>query len=589
MARHGRRGKARRGMAWPGWARLGQAGRGMAEDIDRIREITERKTETEETREYRVFGPPGTGKTTYLSRQIRRAVERFGPSSVLITSFSKAAAAELAGRDLPISAERIGTLHSHCYRALGAPQIAEANVDEWNRANPHLAITPVRKQSKLDGEESVEDGVQEKTGDFWLQELNRFRGLMVPPEAWSANLRDFAQRWQEYKDALGLLDFTDLIETAWREIPMAPGNPAVIFVDEAQDLNKMQLSLIRKWGEHCHYFIVCGDEDQTIYSFHGASADAMLEPEIPNEQKIVLKQSYRVPRAVHAVADRFIRQVTRRQEKLYLPRQEDGVCMAIRGTYKTPEYGILKAVVDHLDRGKTVMLLASCAYMLQPAVEVLRKYGIPFHNPYRRSNGCWNPLHIGPRSSASRVLALLVAHPGFGDGCRPWTWGELALWAEWLSAQGVLRRGAKAQMRCAAETEPVTIRMLDEIFEPGALEELLGCFDGDYRKLLDWWCRRLNASVAKRVEFPAQIARARGPRALGEVPQVVVGTIHSVKGGEADVVFLFPDLSPQGLTAYRRHGPPRDAVIRTFYVGVTRAREALYLCEPQSAAAVRIL
>ena len=49
------------------------------------------------TAEYRIFGPPGTGKTTNLTRQICRAVQRFGKDSVLVTSFSRAAAAELAG------------------------------------------------------------------------------------------------------------------------------------------------------------------------------------------------------------------------------------------------------------------------------------------------------------------------------------------------------------------------------------------------------------------------------------------------------------------------------------------------------------
>src|SRR4051812_2212536 len=78
------------------------------------------------TTEYRIFGPPGAGKTTNLTRQIHRAVERFGPDSVLVTSFSRTAAAELAGRDLPIAPDRVGTLHSHCWHALGGPEVAES-------------------------------------------------------------------------------------------------------------------------------------------------------------------------------------------------------------------------------------------------------------------------------------------------------------------------------------------------------------------------------------------------------------------------------------------------------------------------------
>jgi superfamily I DNA/RNA helicase len=74
------------------------------------------------TTEYRIFGPPGTGKTTNVTTQVRRAVERFGEDSVLATSFSRAAAAELAGNDLPVSPDRIGTLHSHCWHALSRPK-----------------------------------------------------------------------------------------------------------------------------------------------------------------------------------------------------------------------------------------------------------------------------------------------------------------------------------------------------------------------------------------------------------------------------------------------------------------------------------
>ena len=73
-----------------------------------------------------------------------------------------------------------------------------------------------------------------------------------------------------------------------------------------------------------------------------------------------------------------------------------------------------------------------------------------------------------------------------------------------------------------------------------------------------------------------------------DTPQVVVGTVHSVKGGQADVVYLFPDLSLAGDANYQRFGPSRDSVIRVFYVGITRARETLYICQRETAMAVSI-
>ena len=80
------------------------------------------------TNEYRIIGPPGTGKTRSATLHIRRAVDRFGCNSVVATSFTRAAAIELAGRDTPLDPDRIGTLHSFCFDALGKPLIAEANV-----------------------------------------------------------------------------------------------------------------------------------------------------------------------------------------------------------------------------------------------------------------------------------------------------------------------------------------------------------------------------------------------------------------------------------------------------------------------------
>jgi superfamily I DNA/RNA helicase len=544
------------------------------------------------TAEYRIFGAPGCGKTTNITRQVKRAVEKHGADAVLVTSYSRTAAAELAGRDLPIASDRVGTLHSHCYHALGRPVIAESCVDEWNRDNPHLAITPAKKQVRLESEGAgaEDDAELAKNGDEVLRELSRMRGLMIPQNRWPIVLSQFKQKWTEYKHALGLLDFTDLIETCYRDVSAAPRHPAVIFADEAQDLNRMQLTLIRKWGDCANYFILAGDDDQTIFSFTGASPDAILDPDIPEDHKIILKQSHRVPRAVHQLANDLIHRVTRRQEKVYLPRPEDGAVQRLsRGTYKSPEYFILKSAMEHLEQGKTVMFLASCSYMLHPLVAILRKNGIPFHNPYRKTNGFWNPLRIGTKgSSANRILSLLVAHPQFGDGHRAWTNRDLALWSEWLESKGILRSGAKEIIQTCAGSPLVTMEHLQTIFESGALESLLAAWHGDYRALLDWWRTRVTADVHNRIQFPADVAAVHGPRALMDLPKVVVGTIHSVKGGQADVVYLFPDLSQAGDAQYNRGGAARDSVIRVFYVGLTRAREALYICQRETGMAVTI-
>jgi superfamily I DNA/RNA helicase len=49
----------------------------------------------------------------------------------------------------------------------------------------------------------------------------------------------------------------------------------VIFADEAQDLNVMHWKVMRRWDGHGHNFIHAGDDDQAIYSFMGASPDAI--------------------------------------------------------------------------------------------------------------------------------------------------------------------------------------------------------------------------------------------------------------------------------------------------------------------------
>jgi superfamily I DNA/RNA helicase len=69
----------------------------------------------------------------------------------------------------------------------------------------------------------------------------------------------------------------------------------------------------------------------------------------------------------------------------------------------------------------------------------------------------------------------------------------------------------------------------------------------------------------------------RGEKFNGD-PRITVSTIHGSKGGEADNVVLFTDLSPAAEKAARDNP---DDLHRVFYVGVTRTKENLFIVEPE--------
>lgn len=66
-----------------------------------------------------------------------------------------------------------------------------------------------------------------------------------------------------------------------------------------------------------------------------------------------------------------------------------------------------------------------------------------------------------------------------------------------------------------------------------------------------------------------------------ERPKVVVGTIHSVKGGEADTVIVFPDLAWVEQRTIEESRSEEEKMIRKFYVAITRTKDKLFICEPQ--------
>ena len=523
--------------------------------------------------EYRLHGPPGTGKTRALSKTwVPRAADRFGSDAVVICSLTKTAAAEIASRDLPIPRDNVGTLHALAYRALDRPKIAEGEVRAWNEAEPIFALSGARPSVD---EPEMAHGDRATKGDDLAARAQVLRHNRIPREAWPDDVLTFQRRWDGWMAAEGLVDFTGLIEDALDAVAVAPGYPRVFVVDEAQDCSVLELDLVRKWAARAEYAVLAGDGDQAIYGWRGASARAFLGPDIPAENNYHLTQSYRVPRAIHEVATRWIEQASDRYAVEYLPRDHDGELTTTTGNSKDV-MPIIEAALADVDAGKSVMILASCGFMLRNTITMLRREGVPFANPFRPTHGGWNPM----RGGTGRLLAYLRPDPAtYPDSFRIWTWEEAARWADVVRAKDALAPSGKTYLRQLAKDDA---RGKDQI----NAEEGRAVFGEAWEQLrhvfatgepIEWLVERLLASKAKMMEYPVAVITKRGRRALFDEPKLILGTIHSVKGAEADAVYLMPDLSPSGMREWTRPGDGRDGIVRTFYVGMTRAREKLVL------------
>ena len=519
--------------------------------------------------EVRVFGPPGTGKTTYLGEQIGNAAAKRGSDQILAASFTRAAAKELISRELPVSEDRIGTLHSLCFRALGRPPVIYDKVKEWNDLFPYYALP---NKSGRGMEDAMDSLGGEMPGEDLMNAVNLNRALLRPKSIWRPDVAQFSEKWEWFKASHGAIDYTDMIDRCLKAQVSPTGSPKIAFFDEVQDFSALELSLVREWSKNFEETIMAGDDDQAIYGFAGASPDAFLKPEVPDRQKRFLTKSYRLPKKVHEYAAKWVEQIGFREPKDFHPRDdEQGSVSYVASNWRSP-WPIIESAIRDAQQGRSVMLLGACAYMLRPMMQLLRDEGQPYGNQYRRDAGHWNPLTPRGVSTSKRMLAYLrLDSKAWGEETRMWTEADIALFAPLLK-KDAFRRGIKAKLAKGADDrrELTVEQMLKYLTE----EALWAAMDSD----LGWFEKNLLDSKRKSAEFPIKVYKKHGGDALKTDPKITIGTIHSVKGGEADSVYLLPDLS-QGFFEQWRYGNADD-IYRMMYVGISRARSKLQLCAP---------
>ena len=147
-----------------------------------------------------------------------------------------------------------------------------------------------------------------------------------------------------------------------------------------------------------------------------------------------------------------------------------------------------------------------------------------------------------------------------------------------INAKDVLVHGAKKKIEELSGDNEVPIRHMMELFKPDALEKLIDL--DNFSDRAEWFKSNLLKSKAKSIHYPMNVLKRHGLDYDESKYRVIIGTIHSVKGGEADNVLLYPDLSGKGLDAWYDSVDGEDSILRTFYVGMTRAKRGLYLAAP---------
>jgi DNA helicase-2/ATP-dependent DNA helicase PcrA len=427
----------------------------------------------------------------------------------------------------------IGTLHSHAFRAIGHPTVAldPKVVGDWNeQVVPEWALTPSSRQGGGNVSESgsfAADPALARTGDELLGAMGRLRAALVPPEDWPTNVREFAEKYSAWKHEVGAIDFEDMITDAYwraRDGERPPGGPSRFVVDEAQDMTPLEIALVLEWGksESIERLVIGMDDDQAINRWRGGDPEPLLNLHGPNVVDHVLDQSWRVPESVRQIAECWVRNLTHRRDKVYRPRLDDAGNAVVGAAYRVPlrlnSQDLVAAALTEADAGRTVMIIAACNYMLEPLVANLRAEGVPFHNPFRPSEGRWNPLGKrgeGITSTSERVrrYLLLAEHD--------WTGSDIQSWSELIKLKDAgMRVGARKAIAAFSPNAVVPWEELAALF--GDPEQLERAVQPD----LDWLAGCLLKDKQKVAEYPIQIARRHGAAALDVEPKIVVGTIH---------------------------------------------------------------
>lgn len=569
-----------------------------------------------------VLAGPGSGKTSVIVERTAYMTQKGGisPASVLVVTFSRAAAVEMKERFLKFTGQKhtpvtFGTFHGVFYGILKqAYGFTAANILSEEEKSGIL------KELLLEhGGELAEEG---DFSDEIAKEISVVKGSRISLEHYYSSccpdeiFRRIFRGYCEVCSARRKLDFDDMllycyelflqrkdILGAWQK------KFQYILVDEFQDINQLQYDIVRLLAKPENNLFIVGDDDQSIYHFRGARPEIMLNftRDYPEAETVVLNVNYRCTKQILGSAVRVIeKNKTRFQKELSTPNEEGTPVLLREFPNPREEYMTVTGELrERMERGEdlkdTAILLRTnqeaeglVGALMERQVPFTMKETLPnlFHHWICRNMMAYMQLANG--KNCRKNFLEIMNRPN-----RYLSRDALAISSE-LSFDQLKDFYKDKDWMCDRITTLEThLRILRELPPYGAVnfirkamgyEEYLHEY-AQYRKIkpeeLTEILNRLSESTREMgslkewEDYIQDYTEELNEQARKQEKQregVLISTLHGVKGLEYDRVYILN--VNEGSIPYKKAvlEPAVEEERRLFYVGMTRARKNLQLC-----------
>ncbi len=580
----------------------------------------------------------GSGKTRVLTHRIAHLISDrdVSPFAILAITFTNKAAQEMRARVVELVgpvAERmwVRTFHSACARILrseaerlGYP----TGFSIYDQADSVRLTRYVMADLGLDTRRSTPQAAHGR--------ISAAKGDLLGPESYldagagpGPLRRQTAQVYAEYQRRLrgaGAMDFDDLLTMVVRLFREHPDVLSAyqerfehVLVDEYQDTNRAQNEIVLMLGARHRSVFVVGDADQSIYRFRGATMRNLLDFEqaFAETTVILLEQNYRSTQNVLDAANAVIaNNADRHPKRLWTEAERGDRIVWYRATDENDEARWVTGEIRRLAADGLALSDFAVMYRINAQSRALETALNAEDLPYQVIGGtafydrrevrdalAYLRAVVNPADEVSLKRVLNVPRRGIGDR-------SVERLDNWAASAGLpfseaLRRPAEAGVSggALAGVQKFTI-LLDEAAGwlaegPKAVLDFLLTRSGYLEELYEDASEGSMEAEGRLENLAELLALAEDYEEVGEFleqtalvsptddldpdeSQVVLLTAHAAKGLEFPVVFLTGLEEGMFPRTQALDDPEQmDEERRLAYVGITRARERLYLSDAE--------